>query len=196
MRKAFTLVEVIILLVIFIMVALLAIPLSIDDTIQAKHISKWKQVQNGFIEIPTSIRTFSQDEITLQNFVTALVKIHPLNKVVSYKIKYMNGETPAEEYTYKEIYETDSGAALAFNWYENPRKEYHTNRLIYGTIMYDVNGKQGPNIWGKDVFGFNIFKDAIEPFGKSLSREELEFDSSRQGTGLFCSSYYLNGGSF
>ena len=189
MRKAFTLVEVIILLVIFIMVALLAIPLSIDDTIQAKHISKWKQVQNGFIEIPTSIKTFSQDEITLQNFVTALVKIHPLNKVVSYKIKYMNGETPSEEYTYKEIYETDSGAALAFNWYENPRKEYHTNRLIYGTIMYDVNGKQGPNIWGKDVFGFNIFKDAIEPFGKALSKEEIEFDSSRQGTGLFCSSY-------
>ena len=62
MRKAFTLVEVIILLVIFIMVALLAIPLSIDDTIQAKHISKWKQVQNGFIEIPTSIRTFSQSQ--------------------------------------------------------------------------------------------------------------------------------------
>ena len=42
----------------------------------------------------------------------------------------------------------------------------------------------------------NIFKDAMEPFGKALSKEEIEFDSSRQGTGLFCSSYYLNGGSF
>lgn len=196
MKKAFTLVEVIILLVIFIMVALLVIPLSIDDTIQAKHISKWKQVQSGFADIPTSVKTFSKSEITLQTFVTALVKIHPLNKVVSYKIKYMNGETPSEEYTYKEIYETDSGAALGFKWYETPKKEYHTNRLIYGTIMYDVNGKLSPNIWGKDVFGFNIYENSIEPFGKELSREEIEFDCSRHGTGLCCSSYYLNGGSF
>ena len=44
MKKAFTLVEVVILLVIFVMVAMLVIPLSIDDTVQARNISKWKQV--------------------------------------------------------------------------------------------------------------------------------------------------------
>ena len=83
MKKAFTLVEVIILLVIFVLVALLVIPLSIDDTIQARNVSKLRQVHNDFAEIPTSIKTFSNGDITLSNFITALVKVHPLNKVVS-----------------------------------------------------------------------------------------------------------------
>ena len=194
MKKAFTLVEVIILLVIFVLVALLVIPLSIDDTIQARNVSKWRQVHNDFAEIPTSIKTFSDSGITLQNFITALVKVHPLNKVVSYKIKYMNGEAPKDEFTFKEIYTTDSGATLAFKWYTKPRIESHSNREILGVLMYDTNGKSGPNVWGKDIFGMNIYKNTIEPFGNSLSSDEVEFDCSRQGTGLYCSSYYLNGG--
>lgn len=194
MKKAFTLVEVIILLVIFVMVALLVIPLSIDDTIQARNVSKWRQVHNDFAEIPTSIKTFSNNGITLQNFITALVKVHPLNKVVSYKIKYLNGETPKEEYSFKEIYNTDSGATLAFKWFSKPKTESHSNREILGILMYDVNGKSSPNVWGKDIFGMNIYRDTIEPFGNSLSNDEIEFDCSRQGTGLYCSSFYLNGG--
>lgn len=196
MKKAFTLIEVSILLVIFTLVALLVIPLSIDDTVQAKHISKWKQVQHGFTQIPTSVKTFSDSNMDLQDFVTALVKIHPLNKVVSYKIKYMNGENPKEKYVFSEIYNTDSGATLAFQWFDEPQVELQTNRVILGTLMYDVNGKLAPNVWGKDVFGMYIYKNTLEPFGASLSSEEVEFDCSRQGTGLYCSSYYLNGGSF
>lgn len=195
MKKAFTLVEVVILLVIFVMVALLVIPLSIDDTIQARNVSKWKQVQNDFLEIPTSIKTFSNSqEITVQNFVAALVKIHPLNKVVSYKIKYMNGEPVKKDYVFNEIYNTDSNATLAFKWYSNPKIEPHTNRIIIGILMYDVNGKSGPNVWGKDVFGMNIYKDKLEPFGSAASNDEVEFDCSRQGTGMYCSSYYINNG--
>lgn len=196
MKKAFTLIEVIILLVIFILVALLVIPLSIDDTIQARNVSKWKQVHTGFMEIPTSVKTFSNTEMDLQDFVTALVKVHPLNKVVSYKMKYMNGETPNEDYTFTEIYNTDGGATLAFKWFDTPKIETQTNRIKLGVLMYDVNGKLGPNVWGKDVFGMNIYKDTIEPFGHSLSNNDIEFDCSRQGTGLYCSSYYLKGGAF
>lgn len=196
MKNAFTLVEVIILLVIFIMVALLVIPLSIDDTIQARNISKWKQVHSDFTNIPTSVKSFSETEMDLQDFVTALVKVHPLNKVVSYKIKYMNGNTPKPDYIFTEKYDTDSGASLGFKWFDTPKIEMETNRKILGVMMYDVNGKQGPNVWGKDVFGMNIYKDTIEPFGQKLSSEEIEFDCSRQGTGLYCSTYYINGGSF
>lgn len=196
MKKAFTLVEVIILLVIFVMVALLVIPLSIDDTIQARNIAKWKQVHTDFIEIPTSIKTFSNSSINIQDFVTALVKVHPLNKVVSYKIKYMNGDTPKDIHAFSEIYTTDSNATLAFKWYKAPQIEPHTNKQILGILMYDVNGKTGPNVWGKDIFGMNIYQDKLEPFGTSVSNDEIEFDCSRQGTGMYCSTYYLNGGSF
>ena len=34
--------------------------------------------------------------------------------------------------------------------------------------MYDVNGKSSPNVWGKDIFGFNVYKDKIVPFGAEL----------------------------
>ena len=62
--------------------------------------------------------------------------------------------------------------------------------------MYDVNGSQGPNIWGKDIFGLNIYTDRFEPFGKSSSVSEQKQDCSKNGTGLSCSNYYLIGGSF
>ena len=41
-----------------------------------------------------------------------------------------------------------------------------------GILMYDVNGKIGPNVWGKDVFGLNIYTDRFEPFGKHKSLNE------------------------
>ena len=45
MKKGFTIVEVSILFVIFLIVAFLVAPLSLDDTIQAKNTSRWRNVQ-------------------------------------------------------------------------------------------------------------------------------------------------------
>lgn len=46
MKKGFTLVEVSILFVIFLIVAFLVAPLSLDDTLQAKNTSRWRSVQS------------------------------------------------------------------------------------------------------------------------------------------------------
>lgn len=197
MEKAFTLVEVMILFVIFTLVAILVIPMSIDDTMQARNIAKWKHAESGLSEIPLSIKTLSHNrDMDLQSFVTALVKIHPLKDVISYRIKDMNGDAPKEDYQFTQIYNTDNGATIAFRWLDDPMAEPETNRQILGILMYDVNAKKGPNVWGKDVFGMNIYKDKIEPFGQGKDDSDIEFDCSRQGTGLYCSSYYLQGGSF
>ena len=61
--------------------------------------------------------------------------------------------------------------------------------------MYDVNGRTGPNVWGKDVFGLNIYADKFEPFGKNEPINVQKQDCSKNGTGLLCSNYYLIGGS-
>ena len=45
MKKGFTIVEVSILFVIFLIVAFLVAPLSLNDTMQAKNISRWRNVQ-------------------------------------------------------------------------------------------------------------------------------------------------------
>ena len=47
MEKGFTLTEVIILFVIFITVAILVVPLSVDDAITKNSTSKWKRVQSS-----------------------------------------------------------------------------------------------------------------------------------------------------
>ena len=62
--------------------------------------------------------------------------------------------------------------------------------------MYDVNGKKGPNVWGKDIFGLNIYNDKFEPIGKNEPINIQKQDCSKNGTGLFCSNYYLIGGHF
>lgn len=196
MEKGFTLVEVIILFVIFLTVAVLVIPLSVDDAVTAKNTAKWQHVQSGFSSIPISMMNTEKykttQKIDLEDFITALIKIHPLKNVVNYKIKYMNGDAPESKYVFDEIYNTDDGATLAFKWLDT--NNINGEDKLYGILMYDVNGKRGPNVWGKDVFGMNIYANKVEPIGKSEDPITIESDCSRQGSGVYCSAYYLNGG--
>ena len=189
LKDGFTLVEVIILFVIFIIVAVLVVPLSIEDAVTAKNISKWKHVQSGFASVPINMMASKNYKtkkiVTLEDFITALIKVHPLQNVVSYKIKYMNGDTPDEKYTFNEIYNTDNGATMAFKWFDDAEDSGEDD--IVGLLMYDVNGKRSPNVWGKDIFGFNVYKNKIEPLGKYIDPMTVETDCSRQGTGMYCS---------
>ena len=195
LKDGFTLVEVIILFVIFITVAVLVVPLSVEDAITTKNNAKWQHVQSGFSSIPISMmntQTYKESGgVSLEHFITALLKIHPLRNVVSYKIKYLNGDTPDEKYTFNEIYNTDNGATIAFKWIDDSKDDAGEDKLE-GLLMYDVNGKRGPNVWGKDVFGMNIYANKIEPFGKNVDPLTLESDCSRQGTGVYCSYAVLH----
>ena len=190
LKDGFTLVEVIILFVIFITVAVLIVPLTVDDAVTAKHNAKWQHVQSSFASIPIyMMNTKSYKDngvISLEHFLAALVRVHPLKNVVNYKIKYLNNDTPEEKYTFKEIYNTNNGATIAFNWYDDDNSSGGEDK-IKGIIMYDVNGKRGPNVWGKDIFGFNVYANKLEPFGKNEDPLTVESDCSRQGTGVYCS---------
>ena len=53
-----------------------------------------------------------------------------------------------------------------------------------------------PNRFGLDVFGANIYRDRIEPFGSGLSYEENQINCRRLETGVTCSKFYLMGGQF
>ena len=57
MKKGFTIIEVSILFVIFLIVAFLVAPLSLDDSIQAKNAARWRGVQGDFQNISYSIST-------------------------------------------------------------------------------------------------------------------------------------------
>lgn len=194
MKEGFTLTEVIILFIIFLTVAVLVIPLSVDDALMTKNVHKWKSVQSGFSSIPIAMMNNQSYKdsgvVTLEHFITALIKIHPLKNVTNYKIRYMNGDTPEEKYTFKEIYNTNNGATIAFKWFDSATEKGEDK--IEGVLMYDVNGKRGPNVWGKDIFGFNIYANKIEPLGKNQDPITVESDCSRQGSGVYCSYALLN----
>ncbi len=191
MKKGFTLVEVSILFVIFLIVAFLVIPLSLDDTIQAKNTSRWRSVQSDFANVFYSINTqkdfedFNFSE-TFANVISNEIK----NNIEPYKITFMNGTYPNVTYRFNDFKLTQGNSVLAYKLFENSQND------LRGVFLYDVNGSVGPNVWGKDVFGFNIFSDRFEPFCKNDSISVQKQDCSKAGTGLCCSNYYLIGGSF
>lgn len=193
MEKGYTLTEVVILFVIFITVAILFIPLTIDDAIISKNSKKWQMVQSNFMSIPIDMAKYqnmnNSISPTFENFIKALENNYPLKSVVDYKIKYLNGDKPDEMYNFDKIYTTKNGAAIAYKWFNTETKNGEDD--IIGIIMYDVNGKRGPNIWGKDVFGMNVYSGKLEPFGKRENPISIASDCSKQGTGVFCSAYIL-----
>ena len=191
MKKGFTIVEVSILFVIFLIVAFLVAPLSLDETMQAKNASRWRKVQGDFLNIYYSIGT--QEDIQDFDFPTAFDSVMA-REIKSdtdlYKITYMNGTFPSAEYRFNNFKLTYSNAVVAYRLYES------SSTGALGILMYDVNGPIGPNVWGKDVFGYNIYPDRFEPFCKNESLAKQRQDCSKSGTGLCCSSSYLISGSF
>lgn len=189
-KNGFTIVEVSILFIIFLIVAFLVAPLSMDDTKQAGYTSKWRSVQNDFVNIFYTINTDREDNKT--EFKTAFYKgleNDVKNDINSYRITFMNGTYPSDTYRFKEFKNTYSGATLSVKLFDNQQEKR-------GILLYDVNGKSGPNTWGRDVFGLDIYEDRFEPFCKSEPISRQKQDCSKNGTGLCCSSYYLMGGSF
>ena len=191
MKKGFTIVEVSILFVIFLIVAFLVAPLSLDDTMQAKHTSRWRAVQADFSNILYSINsTKEHSDKSFKEIVDEIISNEIKADEKSYKITYLNGSTPKKDYQFDDYKITYSNAVIAVKFYETAQDD----RL--GIVMYDINGKVGPNVWGKDVYGFDVYSESIEPFGKRELVSAQKRDCSRGGTGLLCSNYYLIGGNF
>ena len=188
-KKGFTIVEVSILFVIFLIVAFLVAPLSLDDTLKAKNVSRWRSVQSDFENIFYSINTQKDtDDFDFRTVFDNVMAGEGKGDAEAYKITYLNGTFPGGEYRFPELKQTYSNAVVAYKLYNSSQNG------LQGVLMYDVNGQVGPNIWGKDVFGFNIYSDRFEPFCKNDSVASQKQDCSKSGSGLCCSNYYLIGG--
>lgn len=61
------------------------------------------------------------------------------------------------------------------------------NLFTYGYINVDVNGFKGPNVMGRDIFFAHVLEDSITPFG--TQGDGLESTCSSYGKG--CSALYL-----
>lgn len=208
-KKGFTIIEVFIVFLLILGVTFFILPLSFNNTKQARFISKWINTYSALEYVFSSIN--AQNEFGLEekfkcaknnDYKTSLMLdiIKPYLRFKSgvpnesYKPFYMNKKTVAkgDRYYFDNLYFWDEDKIFGLKWISDNCKEND----VCVSMLVDVNGITLPNTWGKDIFGINIFHDKIEPVGKNIENPVLKNDCSPFGFGVYCSYYYLIGGEF
>lgn len=205
-KKAFTIIEIVIVIFLILMVASIFIPLNLANVKQAERIARWK---NTFDEVKYSFEMLrAQDEELFNpskdiNSKDLFVKIKPYlnikhDKIGSdyfqnYKYKFLNGRKVNQfsNFYFSDLAMLESGVIIGFKLNDNRSSD---PKSPFGLMMFDINGLEKPNKFGVDIFGIRIFPDRIEPFGEGRSHSALKVNCSPIGTGLYCSKYYLIGG--
>lgn len=209
-KKAFTIIEIVVVFFLMLGVVFLTYPKSLNSTRQAKLISKWtekfseleymfsviKAQKNGDIEEQFNN---TQDEAAKEKIMLDIIKpylrITPQHQLkTAYTPIFMNKTIPfaKSQYDFEKFYLTDSNELVGLKFVNSNCK----NNEICFLMAFDINGFDKPNIWGDDIFGINVFKDRIEPFGKGINTDMLKQNCSKLGSGVYCSYYYLIGGKF
>ena len=208
MKKGFTIIEIAFVLLLIFGVAFFVIPMSIDDTNQAKFVESWQESYSNTTymfsviaaeqdEKMENIFRKGKDENLKSNFLINLIKEHlRIAKSVElskYKPRYLDKTMVKENdlYYFTNLFLANNGKIVGVKWLQNVDDE-----RPYAILMFDINGMDAPNMWGKDIFGIDIYKDRISPFGKDRDMVVLKSNCSKTGLGTYCSYYYLYGGSF
>lgn len=106
----------------------------------------------------------------------------------------MNGNkvNPKDQFYFDKLYNSNNGQIIGIKDIKD-EDIYHPGFLM----LFDMNGLKGPNTWGKDIYGINIFVDGkITPIGSGWNIDDVKKDCSETGTGVSCSYYYRIGGEF
>ena len=85
----------------------------------------------------------------------------------------------------------DGSVVIYFNGFGDNNQA----RINTSWVLIDVNGGKEPNTYGKDVFFFDRNeKGAIVPRCKNLTKEQVNSDCSKTGTGECCAQKIINDG--
>lgn len=79
-----------------------------------------------------------------------------------------------------------SGASISIlaTWYEPPYNEENNGTIVKNayhsnyTLQIDINGRQGPNIAGRDLFTFDLYSDG--KVASDYDNSYIDFDYERQ----------------
>lgn len=128
--------------------------------------------------------------------VNTIDTVNSARSLKNYRYRFLNGRRVPKEskyYVKDFVYSPDGKIMAGLNWLND---DCFNNDGLCGVILFDMNGVKLPNRFGLDVFGANIYRDRIEPFGSGLSYEENQINCRRLETGVTCSKFYLMGGQF
>jgi len=203
--KGFTLAEVLITLLIIGVIASIVIPGLIADTQQAEYKAAWKKayasisqahkqiiMDNGGTFIDAAANS-SECRTLFKNIMNSATTCNDSSCAAS-SLKKFNGTTDSYTFSSNNLVLND-GTILFFSLH-NPKCDYGSYVYTSGECgwgMVDVNGKKGPNQWGKDIYGIWIIKNQILPWGANpagtASSSYVESTCSTSGYG--CGSKYL-----
>ena len=209
MKKRFWKIEYSYTLIVIFTVLLFMIPTSFSSK-NAKFISRWNEAYTKLDYTFTAMSAQADSDIVrgLKNaktseereFYMILLAKSYLNVNDAGKLKdkyhplYMNGEKvdSGTFYDFENYYIHPSGPIIGIKDIAN--RDDRSPGLV---MMIDLNGVKAPNMWGKDIYGINIFSDGkITPLGYGWPVDALKRDCSPEGSGISCSHYYRIGGNF
>lgn len=207
-KKGFTIIEIVVVFFLMLGVVFLVYPRSIDSSRQAKLISKWSEKVNELEYMFSVYRAqkdgdfnvkFSQSQSEDGKNKILVDIIRPYLRVTSelktvYLPMFMDKSIVPQDskYYFKHYYLTASNEIIGLKFI-NPNC---SEKDVCFIMSFDINGSKPPNVWGYDIFGIDVYKNKIEPFGKKENQELLKQNCSRMGNGAYCSYYYLIGGKF
>lgn len=207
-KNGFTIIEVVVVFLLILGVTFLILPKSLETTKQARFISKWSQKYSE-LEYMFSVIMAQKEGQVEKRFLNAknnclrkdimLEAIKPYLRISS-KVKgdynqfFMDG-THADldsRYYFDDFYYMNADEIVGLKLIMSNCK----NGGVCASMSFDINGVEPPNTWGYDIFGVDVLRDRIEPFGKDIEPDILKQNCSKHGTGVYCSYYYLIGGRF
>lgn len=213
-RKAFTLAEVLITAGIIGVVAALTISSIVSHYQEKQTISQLKKSysllsqafasainDNGTIDGWCERGDFDACSVIMndiiQPYFSVVRKCFSLDKkCFSYSFKQLNTSRTVVPHMKKYQFLVNDGASFMIaawagdnyteNWCRNSLSDTR-NPYLYncGVVYVDINGPKRPNVLGRDVFIFKIYKDGIRPGGTTVDTvwtEEFKTQCLGQGT--------------
>ena len=209
MRKRFWKIEYSITIFVVFGIILLLLPSSFITSKEATYITKWNDTYNkvdytftamsaqadaNIIKSFHNAKTNDEREKLMLKLVKPYLRINSEDEVTEYSQFYMNSSKVQSNdlYHFDNLYNTNGGIIVGIKDIKD-NDAYHPRFIM----MFDMNGKKGPNTWGKDIYGINIFSDGkITPIGSGWNIKDVKNDCSEHGSGVSCSYYYRIGGEF
>lgn len=206
-QKAFSLVEIGIMLFIMTGVIFVTVPLSVSNINQARYISAWKdyfnQVKYSFEILneykKTNVMDVAHSVSKLMEYLDARLVADDMQtakndkNIRGYKYKMMNGHfyQNINLEKFDEVYMDIKKRLVGIEYGD---KNCSKTNAPCATAWVDLNGRKKPNTVGKDILIYEIYPNSVEPYGKGMDFSFLKTDCSRRGTGKSCSKFYLLGG--
>lgn len=210
MRKRFWKIEYSITIFVIFALVLLLMPTSFITSKEAAYISQWNDTFHKMEYIFNAmsaqadaqiVKSFKRTQTNRQREELMIRLVKPYMRISEndelkkkYNQYYMNGTKvdKSKEFYFENVYLAENDTLVGIKDIKD-EDIYHPGFIM----MFDMNGLKGPNTWGKDIYGINIFVDGnITPLGAGWDIEDLKHDCSENGTGVYCSYYYRIGGEF